>query len=308
MAKWGQVGIRAFCFFVIILVSMARPLRVEYQGALYHVISRGNAKQNIFLTDKDRSDFLDWVKDVTVTHNVICYAYCLMNNHYHLLLETPDGNLSTAMRDLNGNYTQAFNARHRRVGHLLQGRYKAFVIEKETYLLEVARYIVLNPVRSGFVKYPSRWRWSSYRSTAGITKKVDGPNVSSILSFFSKEKKKAQEVYRKFVLDGLSASDPYDGVTNGFLLGSPQFVFDIWEKTKGSEENKEHPRHERVVGRLSLQEIFSDFKTLRERDTAILLARFRCGYLTTEIAKHLGVSRTIVGKISRGKYNVKRRR
>lgn len=109
---------------------MARPLRVEYPGALYHVMSRGNAFQNIFLDNRDREAYLDHLKSAVKNHNLICHAYCLMGNHSHLLLETPDPNLSQAMRDLNGNYTQWFNAKHKRVGHLFQGRYRAFVIEK----------------------------------------------------------------------------------------------------------------------------------------------------------------------------------
>ena len=146
---------------------MARPLRIAYPGALYHVMSRGNARQPIFLDDIDRHSFFKNLERCIELHNLICHAYCLMDNHYHLLLETPDGNLSSAMRDVNGNYTQWFNTRHERVGHVLQGRYKAHVIEKEPYLLEVVRYIVNNPVRANLVTHPKDWKWSSYRSSAG---------------------------------------------------------------------------------------------------------------------------------------------
>lgn len=278
---------------------MARPLRVEYPGALYHVIARGNAKQAIFLDDKDRQKFLYWLKKAVETHNIVCHAYCLMNNHYHLLIETPDANLSTTMRDLNGNYTQWFNAKYERVGHLFQGRYKAFVIEKETYLLEVARYIVLNPVRAGLVGYPKRWKWSSYRATVGTTKKPEWLFCDAILALFSQTKRNAQRRYRQFVDGGIDSQDPYDQVTNGFLLGSPQFVDWIWEKTNGSEDLKEHPRKERIVGRPTLEEIFLNTNNKQARNDAIIFAKIRCGYLNSEIARHLGIHGSTVGKLCR---------
>ncbi len=282
---------------------MSRPLRVEYPGALYHVIARGNAKQDIFLGDHDRRRFLFWLADTCKTHNLLCHAYCLMDNHYHLLLETLDANLSVAMRDLNGNYAQWFNVTHDRVGHLFQGRYKAFVIERETYLLEIVRYIVLNAVRAGLVEHPKDWKWSSYRATAGMTTVPKWLHVDWVLANFSKGKSDAQKEYRRFVREGLDAKNPYEDITNGFLLGSPQFVSWIWEKTNGSEELKEHPRNERIVGRPSLEEIFSDVKTKEERGDAIMLARIRCGYLNSEIARHIGLDQSVVGKISKGTYN-----
>src|SRR4030042_5793823 len=128
---------------------MARPLRIEFPGAVYHVTSRGNARQTIFIDDEDRGGFLDLLSIVVERFNWICHAYCLMGNHYHLLIETPDGNLSKGMRELNGIYTQHFNRRHGRVGHVFQGRFKAILVEKDSYLLELCRYIVLNPVRAG---------------------------------------------------------------------------------------------------------------------------------------------------------------
>ncbi|MEJ2696952.1 MAG: transposase [Candidatus Sulfobium sp.] len=144
---------------------MARPLRIEYDGALYHVTSRGNERKRIFRDDEDRAAFLDTLLKVNERYNWMCHAYCLMNNHYHLIIETPDGNLSQGMRQLNGVYTQLFNRRHHRVGHLFQGRFKTILIEKEGYLLEVSRYVVLNPVRAKAVERPEHWKWSSYRGT-----------------------------------------------------------------------------------------------------------------------------------------------
>ena len=133
---------------------MARPLRIQYDGAVYHVTSRGNARKAIFQDDKDRELFLGTLYRVNKRYNWLCHAYCLMNNHYHLIIETPDGNLSQGMRQLNGVYTQTYNTRHRRVGHILQGRYKAILIQKDSHLLEVSRYVVLNPVRAKAAQGP----------------------------------------------------------------------------------------------------------------------------------------------------------
>ena len=136
---------------------MARPLRLEFPGAVYHVTSRGNARAAIFLDDEDRPIFLGVLGAVVARFGWLCHAYCLMDNHYHLLLETPDPNLSRGMRQLNGVYTQRFNRRHGRVGHVLQGRFKAILVDRDGYLLELARYLVLNPVRAGRVKDPGRY-------------------------------------------------------------------------------------------------------------------------------------------------------
>ncbi len=128
---------------------MARPIRLEFAGALYHVTSRGDRQEDIYDVDNDRQDFLSILEDVCSRHNWICHAYCLMSNHYHLLIETPDANLSKGMRQLNGVYTQTYNRAHHRVGHVFQGRYKAILVQKESYLLELSRYIVLNPRSCG---------------------------------------------------------------------------------------------------------------------------------------------------------------
>ncbi len=126
---------------------MTRPLRLEFEGALYHITSRGDRREAIYESDADRSGFLSLLGDVCDTYNWVCHAYCLMGNHYHLMVETPEANLSSGMRQLNGVYTQDFNRRHRRSGHVFQGRYKSILVDKESYLLELTRYIVLNPAK-----------------------------------------------------------------------------------------------------------------------------------------------------------------
>jgi putative transposase len=141
---------------------MSRPLRLEFAGALYHITSRGNDRNLIYLQDDDFELFLQILANVCERYNWVVHAYCLMSNHYHLLVETPDANLSQGMRQLNGVVTQSMNRKHHRVGHLLQGRYKAILVEKDAYLLELCRYIVLNPVRANMVSSPDEWPWSSW--------------------------------------------------------------------------------------------------------------------------------------------------
>lgn len=152
---------------------MTRTLRLEFEGALYHIISRGDRRENTYETDADRHGFVALLADVCETYNWRCHAYCLMSNHYHLLVETPEANLSRGMRQLNGVYTQQFNRRNHRRGHVFQGRYRSILVDKESYLMELTRYIVLNPVRADMVRCPLEWPWSSYRATLGFVNTPD---------------------------------------------------------------------------------------------------------------------------------------
>ena len=143
---------------------MSRPLRLEFADALYHVTSRGNRGEDIYLDDADRQAWLNVLAQVFKRFNWSVQAYCMMDNHYHLLVQTPDANLSVGMRQLNGVYTQLANRTHGRVGHVFQGRFKAILVDEDNYLLELARYVVLNPVRAGVVQQATDWPWSSYRA------------------------------------------------------------------------------------------------------------------------------------------------
>lgn len=150
---------------------MSRPLRLDLPGALYHVTTRGNAREAIYRDDEDRETFLTLLGETCTRSGWRCYAYCLMTNHYHLLLaleEAPAGRLVRGMQHLNSRSAQQFNRRHRRVGHVYQGRYHAVLVQRERHLLELARYVVLNPVRAGTVADAAEWRWSSYRATVGV--------------------------------------------------------------------------------------------------------------------------------------------
>ena len=148
---------------------MARPLRVEFAGALYHVTSRGNEKRPIFKNDGDRLKFLELLGEAVSRFGWTLTAWVLMTNHFHLVVQTNEPNLSRGMHWLNGTYAAWFNRRHGRWGHLFGGRFKAFLVEEETYFKEVLRYVVLNPVRAGLVAHPANYRWSSYRATAGLS-------------------------------------------------------------------------------------------------------------------------------------------
>jgi len=179
---------------------MARPLRIKYDGAMYHVTSRGNERKAIFRYDADRELFLATFFQVSERFDWLCHAYCLMDNHYHLVIETPDGNLSKGMRQINGVYTQAFNRRHHRVGHLFQGWFKGILVQKESHFLEVCRYVVLNPVKAKVVEHPRKWAWTSYRATGGLTSVPRYLTVREVLRHFGQRRGPAQEKYRNYVM------------------------------------------------------------------------------------------------------------
>lgn len=198
---------------------MSRPLRVEFPGAHYHVTARGNARQEVFLDDDDRRAFLKLLAKEVRQQGWRLYAYCLMSNHYHVLIETPEANLSRGMRRLNGVYTQAFNRRHSRVGHVLQGRYKSIVVDRDSYWLELCRYVVLNPVRARLVKQVSGWPWSSYRATAGDTAAPDWLDVEPIV-----EQLGSHSAYRRFVAQGKGLPSPWGELRGQIWLGHEAFL------------------------------------------------------------------------------------
>ena len=193
---------------------MARPLRLEFPGAFYHITARGNARQKIFLDEEDRHRFLDLLGKEVTQQGWFCYAYCLMDNHYHLLIETPEPNLVTGMRRLNGVYTQAFNRRHRRVGHLFQGRYKAILVDKDAYFLELCRYIVLNPLRAKAVKRQEQWPWSSYAATAGRAAPPSWLTIEPVLTRFANH-----AGYERFVAQGMGQASPWMQLRGQIYLG-----------------------------------------------------------------------------------------
>ncbi len=226
---------------------MARPLRLEFSGALYHVTARGNERKAIFLGDgdNDRLAFLEILGATCERFNWTCHAYCLMTNHYHLIIETPDANLSLGMRQLNGVYTQYINRTHRRVGHLFQGRFKGILVEKEGYLLELARYVVLNPIRAQMVRHPEEWLWSSYRSTVGLVETPPFLMTDWLLGAFGNVRKRAVASYRKFIDEGIHATSPWVELKNQVYLGSEEFVERMQSLIEPNRPLREVPQKQR---------------------------------------------------------------
>jgi REP element-mobilizing transposase RayT len=277
---------------------MARPLRIEYAEAVYHVTSRGNARRPIFKDDKDRRMLFNILEEVNDRYHWLCHAYCLMSNHYHLVIETPDGNLSKGMRHLNGVYTMRFNRHHGSVGHVFQGRYKAILVQKESHLLEVCRYVVLNPVRAKVVEIPERWRWSSYRATAGIEKAHLCLSTDWVLGQFGSKKRIAEKRYRGFVTDGIGGHGIWENVKGQSILGERDFVDRLIDFVRGYEEVIEIPKSQRYVTRPSLGEIFKDAEGGKQRrDAGIAEAVARWGYSERGVANHLGLHYSTVSRL-----------
>ncbi|MBI4057019.1 MAG: transposase [Elusimicrobia bacterium] len=269
---------------------MARPLRIEYPGALYHITSRGNARQKIYLDDQDRLCFQKILNETINHFNWYCFAYCLMDNHYHLLIETPVPNLSRGMRQLNGIYTQNFNHRYQRIGHLFQGRFKAILVEKNTYLLELCRYIVLNPVRAHMVQYPGDWAWSSFKATAGLENSPLFLTIDPILAYFNNEKTHAEQRYMEFVLQGIGLS-LWDKLKNSIYLGSDSFLQSLRnEKKDFMARSSEIPKIQTLPQREPLSKI------LQKGTSEEIALAFQQGYLQREIGNHLGIHYTTVSR------------
>jgi putative transposase len=277
---------------------MARPLRIEYDGALYHVTSRGNERKAIFRDDTDSELFLTTLFRVTERFRWLCHAYCLMNNHYHLMIETPDGNLSKGMRQLNGVYTQAFNRRHHRVGHLFQGRFKGILVQKESHFLEVCRYVVLNPVRAKAVKHPREWAWSSYRATGGLTASPQCLTVEEILSHFGQRRGSAQEKYRSYVTEGVNGATIWENLEAQSLLGLEGFADALRGHVTSRQNLREIPKGQRLIDRPSLEKLFEGRgKKKTARNRTIRDAVDQHGYSQIEVARYLRLHYSTVSRL-----------
>jgi len=277
---------------------MARPLRIEYDGALYHVTSRGNERKPIFKDDGDRELFLTTLWQVSERFHWLCHAYCLMGNHYHLVIETPDGNLSKGMRQLNGVYTQAFNRRHHRVGHLFQGRFKGILVQKESHYLEVCRYVVLNPVRAKAVKQPREWAWSSYRATGGLAAVPRCLKIEEILSHFGQRRGPAQQKYREYVGEGIAGATIWENLEAQSLLGLEGFADALRGHVTGKETVREIPKGQRLIGRASLKKLFDKAgKGKALRDRVISNAVNEHGYSQMEVARHLKLHYSTISRL-----------
>jgi REP element-mobilizing transposase RayT len=284
---------------------MARPLRVEFAGAVYHVTSRGNGRQKIFLDDQDNRKFLELLGKTIERFHWICHAFCLMVNHYHLLIETPEANLSRGMHYLNATVCQAHNKRHATVGHLIQGRFKAIVVDRESYLLELTRYVVLNPVRVDMVAQPEDWPWSSYRATAGLPVSPPAAGASGflaptwLLGQFGPDEAAARQRYRDFVSAGIALDSPWSKLQSQLFLGKEAFIDQLKNALPERTDVQEIPKLQRYANRPPLKEIFGEEKSRRKRDEAIVASYITYGYEQREIANFLGMHYTTVCRVIR---------
>ncbi len=284
---------------------MARQLRIEYEGAFYHVTSRGNQRERIFWDDKDREELKRIIKRTKERYKYLIHAYVFMDNHYHLLIETPYANIKQVMQNINTSYTVYINRRHKRAGHLFQGRYKAFMVDKESYLLELSRYIHLNPVRAGIVKIPDDYKWSSYREYIYGGSGEPITDTEDTLYSFSKKRAIAAEKYQKFVNAGIKVESPFkDAIVN--ILGDERFREKIKRYLKGIQDKVEisgikkiEPKHkiEDVVRKVSEYYELEKMELLRrkratekQRKVAIYLSKVLSGSKNIQVGGVFGVT------------------
>jgi len=272
---------------------MARPLRLEFAGALYHVTSRGNAQQDIYLDNEDRELFMSVLGECCDLFNWSVHSWCQMTNHYHLLIETPDANLSKGMRYVNGVYTQRFNRKHSKVGHVFQGRYKAILVDKNEYLQELSRYIVLNPVRAGMVEGAEDWSWSSYGVTVGIEHCPSWFDREWLLSSFGKKETTAIKHYIQFVANGVQQPSPWSKIKNQIYLGSDGFVEQVQAHIK-NKNISEIPR----IQRRAVPKTLKEYDELASsRNESIVMAYQSGGYTLEEIGKHHALHYSSISRI-----------
>ncbi len=269
---------------------MARPLRVEYPGAYYHLINRGNAGENIFDGQREKEKFLEYLKKAVERFSMIIHTYCIMPNHYHILVETPQPNLSVAMQWLNVSYAGYYNKKHQRSGHLFQGRYKAMLIDADKYLKHLSRYIHLNPVRAKLVIKPVEYPWSSYSAFIRTIKASDWLETKWLLACFGRKKKEAIKNYKKFVegIDIVAVENPNKHLHGGFILGDTDFV--NWVKDtflSTRDDEKEIPQLKRLKPKVSLETILQAVCDEFGRSKEQVMEKGRKGNKAREIAIYL---------------------
>lgn len=286
---------------------MARPLRIEYPGAFYHITSRGNERKDIFRDNKDRERFLGYLETSVARYKAVIHVYCLMNNHYHLLMSTPEGNLSQIIRHINGGYTTYFNKRHKRAGHLFQGRYKAILVDADAYAGELSRYIHLNPVRAGIARKPDQYIWSSYSAYSGKTSAPRWLTTDWLLQYFGTKTADAQKTYCFFteVAIGQSEEDPLKDATSILILGKSDFVDEIREKYLGGRKRGRDIPALKELTKVSLGTIieetekeFSGKPALAKR-AALYLSHRYSGRSLREIGERFGIGESAVSQASR---------
>lgn len=272
---------------------MARPLRLEHENAVWHLTARGNEQRDIFRDDVDRERFLLLLSQSVIRFGWRLFAWVLMSNHYHVVLQTPQPNLSRGMQWLNGRYAQWFNRRHNRSGHLFQGRFDGRLVETESYLLTVARYVVLNPVRAALIDHPADWRWSSYRQTAGIDGPVPWIAVSDLLESFGGATPHGCKEYVAFV-DQTDQASPWTHLVGQIYLGKAEWIKGIQETIASAPRSAEHPRPQLEPARPELHDIIevvartfdSTVAQLQSERAQLLTAKSVAAFLAFEDGLH----------------------
>ena len=273
---------------------MSRPLRIEFPGAVYHVTSRGDRRESIFVDDEDRVALLAIVEQGLSRFDAQMLAYCLMGNHYHFVLHTRSANLSLLMRHINGVYSQRYNRRHGLVGHLLQGRFKAILVDRDAYLLEVCRYVELNPVRAALVDDPADWRWSSYRSHVGLAQGLawlDTPGLHGYLLGHDvrtpADSRRAARQYAQLVAAGRDVRLWDDALNRQVFLGDDAFVERMQAlMAPASKTAQTIPLRQRGAPKG-----LSDWmRECSSREEALWMAHTRSGLRMTALAAELGLS------------------
>lgn len=274
---------------------MPRPLRLDHPGAWFHVTARGNERQPIYLDDADRLKFLSLLARARSRFDLVCHAYCLMGNHYHLIVESVTGRLSRAMQYVNGSFGRHFNERRGRVGHLFQGRFKASLIERDTYLLEAVRYVELNPCRAELVSRPELWDWGSFRPRLLLEDVPDCLCTETVLETFGPTRERRRR-YREFVLAGLSNLAVPSRLAEETILGSKEFLSTQAERAREERGRRRVPTAQSHSDRPSLSHLLGDAHDRQRRRAAAVEACAVHGYTMSAIADYLGVHYTTVSR------------
>ena len=291
---------------------MARQLRIEFEGAFYHVTSRGNQRGQIFWDNQDRQKFIEILKRTKDRYGYLLHAYVLMDNHYHLLIETPHANIKQLMQNINTSYTVYVNRRHSRHGHLFQGRYKSFIVDKENYLLELGRYIHLNPVRAGMVERADDYRWSSYKEYVNGKLKNKITDADDTLYIFSKIRSEAINRYREFVTATINEDSPLSESV-GSVLGDEAFTEKVFKYLVGHHDKVEIPDIKKIEAKHSIQDVVKTLaqyygirdealirrkrSTAKQRKVAIYMCKILCGKKNGDIGRVFGISTQAVTNV-----------
>ncbi len=295
---------------------MGRPLRIEFENAVYHITSRGNERKKIYRDDGDKEKFLGLLEDYKNRYNFLIHCFVLMDNHYHLVIETLRPNLIKIMHGLNSGYTGYFNKKYKRSGHLFQGRYKAIIVDKENYLLELSRYVHLNPLRAKIINKPQDYKWSSY---GGYIRKKEVNNLNNynwLLSIFGNEEKKSRRQYKEFVEEGIAKKleNPVKRAVGNMILGSKEFIDSILVKIDRDEIGQEIANRNEILKTINPQEVIKEVsnkykikpieitntgtRNNEARNVAIYITRNVCELSNKETAKIFGgIKESAVSKV-----------